>query len=218
MNIEDIRSVVDGIPIMRYEEALKITSFIKSNNLTSILELGFAHGVSSCYIAGILDEMKSGHLTTIDLEGARKRDPNIEFLLEKLGLSSYVTIYYEPTSYNWRLMKLIEEHSKPIFDFCFLDGAHDWYTDGFAFFLIDKLLKPGGWILFDDITWKFSSSPSVKDTERVQRMPDEEKNTAQIGKVFELLVKTHPGYHNFIENKNWAFAQKKKSLKDRFLF
>lgn len=210
MNLGDIQSVVDGIPLMTYNQALQITSFIKSKNLNNILELGFAHGVSSCYITGILDEMKTGHLTTIDLEIAKKREPNIEYLIDKLGLSSYITIYYEPKSYIWRLMKLIEQHPRPIFDFCFIDGAHDWYTDGFAFFLVDKLLRPGGWILFDDINWTFNTSPSLKNSEKVQNMPPDERKTAQIGKVFELLVKPHPQYHNFKEIGNWAYAQKKK--------
>lgn len=210
MNIENIKSVVDGIPLMTFDQALSLTSFIKSKKLSNVLELGFAHGVSSCYIAGILDEMKIGHLTTIDLQTAKSRQPNIESLLTQLELSSYVTIYYEPTSYIWRLMKLIEENSTPIFDFCFIDGAHDWYTDGFAFFLVDKLLVPGGWILFDDIKWTFDSSPSLKNTEKVQKMPKDERETAQIGKVYELLVETHSMYHNFIMEDNWAYAQKKE--------
>ena len=29
-----------------------------------------------------------------------------------------------------------------------IDGPKHWITDGFAFFLVDKLLKEGGWIVF----------------------------------------------------------------------
>ena len=210
MKIEQIKSVVDGIPVMDFNSAKKITSFIQSKKLNNVLELGFAHGVSSCYIAGILAEMKTGHLTTIDLKIAQNRKPNIESLLTKLGLRSFVTIYYEPTSYNWRLMKLIEQNPTPIFDFCFIDGAHDWYSDGFAFFLVNKLLVPGGWILFDDINWTFGTSPSLKNTKHVQKMPSDERDTAQVGKIYELLVKTHPDYHNFKVEDNWAYAQKKR--------
>ncbi len=195
---------------MNFNQALEITSFIHSNKLSNILELGFAHGVSSCYIAGILDEMKTGHLTTIDRKSAQNRQPNIETLLTQLGLSSLVTIHYEPNSYNWKLMKLIEEHPTPIFDFCYIDGAHDWYTDGFAFFLVDKLLVPGGWILFDDVSWTFNTSPTMKNSERVKKMPSDERDTAQVKKVYELLVKNHPQYHNFMVKGDWAYAQKKK--------
>lgn len=202
--------------MMNFNQALEITSFIQSNKLSNILELGFAHGVSSCYIAGILDEMKTGHLTTIDRKSAQNRQPNIETLLTQLRLSSLVTIHYEPNSYNWKLMKLIEENPTPIFDFCYIDGAHDWYTDGFAFFLVDKLLVPGGWILFDDVSWTFNTSPTMKNSERVKKMPSDERNTAQVQKVYQLLVKTHPQYHNFIVKGDWAYAQKKKGILKRF--
>jgi predicted O-methyltransferase YrrM len=216
MNVEEIKSMVDDLPMMSMSQAKEITSFIQSKNLKNLLELGFYHGVSSCYFAGVLDEMKDGHLTTIDLRSAEEREPNIEELLEKLGLSSYVTVYYEPTSYNWRLMKMIEENLRPIFDFCYIDGGHDWYNTGYAFCLVDKLLKPGGWILFDDMNWTFDSSPSLKNSEMVKNMPVEERETPQVKKVFDLLVKTHPQYHNFIEEGSWAYAQKKKSFWDRF--
>ena len=107
-------------------------------------------------------------------------------------------------------MKLIEKYPEPIFDFCYIDGAHDWYNDGFAFFLVDKLLVPGGWILFDDINWTFGKSPSMKNSEKVKNMPSDERDTAQVGKIYELLVKTHPQYHNFMVRGDWAYAQKKR--------
>lgn len=211
LEIEKTRDLMGNVFGMEFNQALVLDQLIKSNNLTNLLELGFAHGVSSCYFASILKDMGVGHLTTIDLEIAKSRNPNIEQLLNKLGLTDFVDYYYENTSYTWRLMKFIEENDEPIFDFCYIDGAHDWYVDGFAFFLVDKLLKPGGYIIFDDMNWTFASSPSLKNTPYVQKMSDDEKNTAQIGKVFDLLVKTHPNYHNFdiLNDNSWGIAQKK---------
>ena len=42
-----------------------------------------------------------------------------------------------------------------------------------------------------------------------RRAAADEKSTPQIQKVFDLLVKTHAGYHNFSREGNWGFAQKK---------
>lgn len=217
MELEQVHGVIKGIPVMSFDQAAELTSFIKRQKLNNILELGFAHGVSSCYIAGILDEMQTGHLTTIDRESARNRKPNIESLLSKLKLSSYVTIYYEPTCYTWRLMKLIEQTPTPMFDLCYIDGAHNWFTDGFAFFLVDKLLVSGGWIIFDDINWTYNESPCFKNSETVQKMPSDERNTAQVRKIYELLVKTHPNYHNFIEKGDWGYAQKKDGISSQII-
>ena len=116
-------------------------------------------------------------------------------------------------------MKFIEENDGPIFDFCYIDGAHDWYNDGFAFLLVDKLLKPGGMIIFDDYNWSFGSSPSMQESPKVLAMSDEEREVPHIKKVFEVLVKTHPDYHNFriSEDGLWAIAEKKdvNSLKKK---
>ncbi len=208
MKIENIHNRVDGIPHMTKGQAQTITNFIMENQFQNILELGFRHGVSSCYMAGALDELGTGTITTVDLVSAQNANPNIETLLNELGLQDFVTVYFEQTSYTWRLMKMIEEDSSPRFDFCYLDGAHSWFVDGFTFFLIERLLLPGGWIIFDDLDWTYGSSPSLKNTARVKAMPRDEIDTAQVRKVYELLVKTHPSFHNFLEKGQWGFAQK----------
>lgn len=209
MSIEDTSVILKDIFGMSFGQAKYLERFIKSKNLSNFLELGFAHGVSSCYLATILNESGGGHLTTIDLKSAKNRKPNIEELLNKLNLQEYVSVYYEYESYNWRLMKFIEENDEPIFDFCYIDGAHDWNVDGFAFLLVDKLLKPGGWIIFDDMDWSFGSSPSMRNIPRVSNMPDDVKNTPHVAKVFDLLVRTNPDYGNFeITDFGWGIAQK----------
>lgn len=210
MKLDEVKKRVDGIPHMGIVEADIITDFILKNNFKNILELGFRHGVSTCYMAAALDELNmNGHITTIDLANAKEASPNIDELLNDLNLYKYVTVFYEPSGYIWRLMKMLEKDNNPRFDFCYLDGAHDWATDGFAFFLVDKFLKPGGWIIFDDIDWSFERSPALKDTEFVKKMSPEERSTHQVRKVYELLVKTHPNYESFKVDGSWAYVQKK---------
>lgn len=210
MSIEDASEKLKDIFGMSFGQAKYLEQFIKSKNLSNLLELGFAHGVSSCYMATMLKESGGGHLTTIDLASAVYRRPNIEQLLTELDLKEYVSVYYEYESYNWRLMNFIEENDEPIFDFCYVDGAHDWNVDGFAFLLVDKLLKPGGWIIFDDMDWSFGSSPSMKNIDRVKNMPDDVKNTPHVAKVFDLLVKNNSNYCNFeVTDFGWGIAQKK---------
>jgi predicted O-methyltransferase YrrM len=208
MNIEKIREKVDGIPHMDFTKARVIMKIIIEERFQNLLELGFRHGVSSCYMAGALDELGGGNITTIDLVNARRAEPNIEQLMSSLGLTEYATVFYEPTSYTWRLMKMIEDNPSPRFDFCYIDGAHSWFTDGFAFFLVDRLLKPGGRIIFDDLYWTYESSPTLKYTEKVKLMPQDEKSTPQILKIFELLVKTHPSYGEFLVKDGWGYARK----------
>ena len=211
MKHQDVKSVVGDLPNMSLKQATTITKFITDNQTKAILELGFKHGVSTCYMAAALSELGRGSIVTIDLELARENRPNVEELLDRIGERGRVTVFYEPTSYTWRLMRFLEENPAPRFDLCYLDGAHDWYVDALAFFLVDRLLQPGGWIIFDDIDWTYATSPSLKGTELVRRMPADEQTTPQVKKIYELLVKTHPSYHNFRLEDGWAFAQKRES-------
>jgi predicted O-methyltransferase YrrM len=193
---------------MTFQQAQAMRDVILQNRFQNLLELGFRHGVSTCYMAGALDELGSGKITTIDLMNAKAAQPSIDTLLADLGLAKFVTVFYEPTSYIWRLMKMLEEDPSPRFDFCYIDGAHDWATDGFAFFLVDRLLQPGGLIIFDDLEWTYESSPALRHTDKVMLMPQEEKSTRQVRKVYELLVKAHPAYGDFMVKDDWAYARK----------
>jgi len=210
MKPELVKKVTKNTGYMILPKGQLLYDFITKNNIDNVLELGFAHGVSSCYIAGALEDNDGKtSLTTIDLENAINRKPNIKELLEGCNFSENVkvTYYMEPKSYLWRLMKLIEKNSEPIYDFIFIDGGHDWYNTGYAFFLVDKLLKPGGYILFDDLDWTVYRSPTANKA----NFPLEEQKTRQVRKVWELLVKPHPSYINHVEIKQfqWGLVQKK---------
>ncbi|RMF91879.1 MAG: class I SAM-dependent methyltransferase [Nitrospinota bacterium] len=226
MQFDVIAQKIGHLPHMAPKQGRVLYEFILQHDITQCLELGFAHGTSSCYIAAALDEKGEGHLTTIDLaEGAhpyfppaRSRTPNIYELLEMTGLGRYVEPVLTGISYNWELMKIIEAQTRhgvcePLYDFCYIDGAHTWETDGFAFFLVAKLLKPGGWILFDDLKWSYAQSPGLKEEEWVKRMPEEERCTPQIEKVFNLLVRQHPEFEDFQVMDQWwgwGWARKKR--------
>jgi predicted O-methyltransferase YrrM len=208
MKPEEVRELVGDVPHMTLAKGRTIAAFIGENKIRDILELGFRHGVSTCYMAGALEDTGGGCVTTIDLESAKGNRPSIEQLIKRTGLRG-VEWFYEPSSYTWRLMKFLERDPSPRFDLCFIDGAHSWFVDGFAFFLVDRLLRPGGWIILDDLDWTYANSPSLGTSERVKSMPAEERATAQVRKIYELLVKPHPSYTEFRVEDGWGYARKK---------
>jgi len=222
MEFREIHDHVKGVPFIDPDRARRLYDHIIESRPTSCLELGFAYGTSSCYIAAALDELGAGHLTTVDIERAKTwfRDPSIEDLLKRTGLGKYVTVSREKLSYTWFLGKKIAESTKdgvcaPIFDFCFIDGAHNWTVDGLAFFLVDKLLKEGGWLLFDDLNWSYGMAgpDSIAKVEEcgipVTLMDEDERTAPHVGMVYELLVAQHPSYGDFIvEDGAWGWARK----------
>ena len=208
LTVADVAKIVGDTPHMTPVQAERMCSFIGENKIADVLELGFRHGVSTTYMAAALANAGKGRIVTIDLRAVQNINPNVEELLKRIGERDRVEVFYEPTSYTWRLMRMLQEDPSPRFDLCYIDGAHDWFVDGFAFFLVDRLLRPGGWIVFDDLNWTYASSPALGRTERVRAMPEDERTAAQVRLVYDLLVKSHPNYHNFRTEGDWAFAQK----------
>jgi predicted O-methyltransferase YrrM len=183
----------------------ELYDWVRSHRPTDCLELGFAHGVSTLYIAAALESLGSGRLTSVDNLSARERKPSAPELLSAASLSHRVELVHEETSYNWFLHRKVraqmhDGHCDPCYDFCFIDGAHTWETDGLAFYLVDKILRPGGWILFDDLAWTMD--------DRWPDVPQEQRALAQVSDVFELLASDHPSYRELRSDGEWGWARK----------
>jgi predicted O-methyltransferase YrrM len=219
VKFEDAKRHLTGIPHLGDVQAWELYQFVRREKPHSCLELGHAHGVSSCYIAAALDEV-GGHLDTVDLLSAADRVPNLESLLADMGLGHIVSIHREVNSYTWFLKKKIANQSangtcEPCYDFCFVDGAKNWTIDGLAFFLIDKLLRKNGWILFDDYNFtyeKYSKRRDVMDGITIRQLGPDERAQAHVELIYDLLVRQHPSYSNFmVQSKSWAWARKDAS-------
>jgi len=107
-------------------------------------------------------------------------------------------------SYNWSLMKLLETHQRPMFDYVFIDGAHTWGVDALAFFLVDKLLHVGGHVDFDDYTWSLGISPALNPKAfpaTATMYTPEQIEVPQVKKVVDLLVKRDARYVEIVPNK-----------------
>jgi predicted O-methyltransferase YrrM len=196
---------------MTPERGEQIHEFIRTHRPESCLELGFANGVGALYIGSALEANGCGTLTSVDRRRARNRHPSAGDLLESAGLSGRVTLVYEETSYVWFLHDTLRSQLnaggevEPCYDFVFLDGAHTWDVDALAFTLADRLLRPGGWMLFDDLDWRLD--------ERWRKVPEHQRSFAQVTEIWELLVLTHPAYDAFRSDGQWGWAR--KSIADR---
>jgi predicted O-methyltransferase YrrM len=214
MKFAEIASRLEGIPHMTPAQGRIVYDFILATPTEEILELGFAHGASTCYMAAALEEKGRGRIVTLDHRKAEGEEPNIHELLERTGLAPYVEPVFANRTYLWELMKLIERRStegrcRPAFDFCYIDGAHTWETDGFSFHLVEKLLRSGGWVLLDDLDWSYERCRSLRGHEWVRKLTEDERTTPQMLKVFELLVCQHPAFGSFrVEDDKWGWAQK----------
>ncbi len=205
----EVHAVVKGYPNMGPARGELLYDFIREHDVATVLELGFRHGVSTCYIAAALASRGGGRVVTIDRTPTAAFSPGVEDFLERLGLRDLVHVFYEHTTYNWRLRDFLRLEPRPVFDLVFLDGAHTWEPDALAFLLAERLLRPGGWFVFDDVDWSMANSVALRDSPAVQDLPADERQLAPIREIIELLVRSHPNIAECRDDGKWGFARKK---------
>lgn len=211
-----VREIIGEPPYMTVSDAELI--FRLMNNATpkprSVLELGFMCGTSTCYYAGMMEEL-GGEVTSIDVKESAEYNPLAEDQLEKIGLRDRVTIYREERCYTWKLMKFLQQPSRPMFDWIHIDGAHKWTEDTAAVTLVEKLMPVGGYLLIDNI--RFSFGHPARNPKRIERCAakytEEEMMTPQMGNVWKLVVQEHPNLGEFREydvQDGWGYGVAKK--------
>jgi predicted O-methyltransferase YrrM len=217
MDFATVADAVRGIPFMSPELGRRVYEHIRSTEVETALELGTAHGVSAAYMAAAMEASGRGHVVTVDHAGA-DYDPSPEQILTRAGLAHRVTIVRRHSSYNWFLKEEIEAGSdaagncRPRFDFCYLDGSKNFNLDGLAVVLIEKLLRPQGWLLMDDLEWTYEDNPWIvphEDGRPLGPLSDSERTEPHLLAVFELIVKQHPSFTRFVREDAWyGWAQK----------
>lgn len=219
MKFNHIANIVAEIPYISRTNASFLYNFIIENKVQNILELGIAHGTATCYMAAALDEIGSGHITAVDLQSvANNFKPSCEEQLQKCNLKKYVEIYRMKTGYNWFLHDEIKRNTsdnqcKEKYDLCIIDGPKNWVIDSSAFFLVDKLLKQGAYLIFDDYLWTYEKANNKRhSTDGIihSSLSKDELEMPHIKEIFDLLVKQHPNYSNFkvFSDKQWCMTQK----------
>ncbi|WP_071517598.1 class I SAM-dependent methyltransferase [Geitlerinema sp. PCC 9228] len=189
----------ESIFLLPEDAIADIYEFVASHQLHWGLELGCGFGTTSCVMAAAVAANGGGKVVACDRQLYESVNPYR--LQEHTQVGDTLEVAIEPLGYNWYLADLIAKQTQdnictPIFDFCFLDGAHQWETDGLAFALVAKLLKPGGWIVFDDLNFVLRGCiPNWR--EEFGHLSDRELDTPQVEMVYELLVKQHPDFTDF---------------------
>jgi hypothetical protein len=176
--------------------------FIKRTSCSCIAEIGIYQGHTSQEFAKYLGGRGALHL--FDFE---ERVHAVKDSLNQMGYHNVVahgSSHKLLDSYNWQLMRVLQAHAEPIYDYVLLDGAHTWAIDALTFSLIDRLLKKGGYVDFDDYHWSLESSPSINPTTfplTGYLYTPEQVKEQQVKLIVDLLVKRDSRYSEIIESK-----------------
>jgi predicted O-methyltransferase YrrM len=224
---DQVAEAIAGVPNMSPDEGRSIYGHLVDARARDVLELGTAHGVSSAYMAAAMAQT-GGRVITVDHEvPTARRDPAPGDVLERAGVSHLVErVLVRDSSYTWWLKQQVEQRSdqsgnvEPAFDFCYLDGAHNWTIDGLSVYLVEKLLRPGGWLLLDDLPWRYADAASSFGPGQGPDdlgLSEDEQREPHVQAVFDLIVRQHPSFTTFrVQNEVWGWAQKNPDAPRRF--
>lgn len=196
---DDLNPAEPGNVCLLPEAAMaSIYDCIVENELRDCLELGAGFGATSCVMAAAVAQAGGGRVVTVDR--VLHEPMNARVLSERLRLGDRLEIVIDPLGYNWVLADLVARQlhgdtSAPLFDFCLLDGAHEFQPDALAFSLAAQLLKPGGWLVLDDLNYRFRDQPQWETTH--PHLTNRELDTYQMTLVYDLFVRTHPDFTDF---------------------
>jgi predicted O-methyltransferase YrrM len=177
-------------------------TFLASTSCRVIAEVGIYEGHTSRHIAELL--AGEGELHLFDFSD------RVDEVVAQLNEAGYHNVVGHGNSrklldsYNWSLMRVLQNNTTPLYDYVFLDGAHVWALDALAFFLIDRLLKPGGYIDFDDYGWSLAISPALNPVDfpkTAELYTSEQIQERQVAIVVDLLVKRDHRYVEVVKNK-----------------
>ena len=218
VQFQTIARALDGIPWMSPVLGRRVYDHIRSTGARNVLDLGTGHGVSAAYMAAALEANGHGRVTTVDAAGTQF-DPMPADLLARVGLAHRVRIEREHSSYNWFLKDRIEERSddagncEPAYDFCYLDGAKNLNVDGLAVVLVERLLRPGGCLLMDDLDWTYVKNHWLEpsgDGLPLGPLSEAERTQPHLRPIFDLVVRAHPSFTRCVvedEWYGWAFKE-----------
>jgi len=129
-------------------EALQLAATVQRLGCRSTAETGMAYGISSLAICAALRSLGTdvaSHVA-IDPNQSSEYGGAALALLRQYGLEKYCRLMEGPA--HIEAPKLISEGVS--LDFAFIDGWHTFDYTFIDFFLMDKLLRPGGVMAFHD--------------------------------------------------------------------
>jgi predicted O-methyltransferase YrrM len=138
------------------EEGEFLQEIISDCKPVSSLEVGLAFGVSALFICEALSQIPNAHHIILDpyqfISPWKWKGSGLRNLV-KAGYGDIIEFRNE---LSHLALPELEAHGTKL-DFAFVDGSHKFDYVLLDFFYIDRMLRPGGIIAFDDAVW-----PSVR--------------------------------------------------------
>lgn len=174
-------------------EFLELVSRKKNERKTiTVAEIGVGWGATSVEVCRRLH--KEDVYMCFDFEDV------VEGLLHDLGMVPGICCqvtgkgnsHRACDSYSWSLSELLFEmrnrNQDGIFDIAFLDGSHTFLHDASACCLLKELVKPDGYLIFDDVFWSCAEANRELYQEWEDLYTKEQLHDYQVQRVIDAFM------------------------------
>lgn len=129
------------------DECEVLAAWVRARRPRAVVEVGMGYGVSSLVIADALAGLPAGSYTVIDPhQRAEWRGAGVA-ALERAGFGGRFTLIERPSEIA--LPELLAAGTE--LDLAFVDGWHSFDQVIVDFYFINRMLRPGGAVVFDDL-------------------------------------------------------------------
>ena len=201
IDLHRIEQVTRGIPWMDAGRGRWLAEFLRDRQLRRCMEVGIYHGAGTCWIAGAIAHLPGARVWAVDLPVSATVDPHAEQLLARLGLSvgtpasdALVCIRRELAGAAWTISRMLRWRPRLELDFAYIDADHSLESTLLYFYLVGRAIRPGGWVLFDDV-----GNPEYPMVEY----------------AWESVIRTDPAWNGsgaIARGRQWRLIQKRQSF------
>lgn len=216
---------VGTTPWMLPHQGRRVFEHLRRTRATDVLDIGTCYGVSAAYMAAAVATNGGGRVVTVDSGQFDDRSEVAAWcqdLWRRCAVADLVEMVRIPHSnYAWWLMEAVAARSDsagncdPLVDVVCLDGAKWLAVDTAAVDFAGQLLRPGGWLLLEDLDWTCEDHPELVPVVELPgidtryTLSPHEIERSHLRAVFDLVIKHDPSFTELIEQDgSWGWARK----------
>ena len=181
-------------------EAIEVLRRLKAErDSLAVAEVGVGIGASTVEFVRIMGGVGTLHLFDFqDVVEQLIEDLNLLDVSQGIHIIPHGNGRQKFNSYAWSLATMAaacrrERVSLELFDFVYLDGGHAFHHDAPSCLVLKEMIKPGGYLVFDDMYWTFNASPVMNPQKKPSirdDYSDEQLSIPHVELVVDLFMRT----------------------------
>jgi predicted O-methyltransferase YrrM len=207
-----LRSELRNFSVRAHDRGMFVYDLISAYSLTKCLDIGTRGGIITAYIAAAVSRISGGQVLSLGIEGLREQAVNAFAFLAKYDLDRHVRLAQHKKSLSQLLLKLLLCEPGEVFDLVHISSGPSPHSLALMTCLIERSLKPGGWVLFD--RRKPSGQHGKVKPAHEADFRDADADIGTPTRIFRELIGMSPYFADFRRDGDLLLARKVASYSD----